>query len=120
LSIKSGEIWIVNFSPQIGSEIRKERPAVIVNSDIIGKLPLKTVVPITEWKERYKNYPWILKVVPDKNNNLSKVSGFDAFQIKNLSVDRFVKKIGFVKEETLFKIHERVVKTLKPLYNLSK
>lgn len=41
---KRGEIWLVNLEPTIGAEIRKTRPAVVVSSDFIGKLPLKLVV----------------------------------------------------------------------------
>ena len=46
---KRGEIWLINLDPTIGAEIKKTRPAVVVNSDYIGKLPLKLVVPITNW-----------------------------------------------------------------------
>ncbi len=28
-----GEIWLINFDPKHGSEIGKERPAVVVNTD---------------------------------------------------------------------------------------
>jgi len=35
----------------MGAEIKKTRPAIIVNDNALGKLPLKIVVPITEWKD---------------------------------------------------------------------
>ncbi|WP_414618186.1 type II toxin-antitoxin system PemK/MazF family toxin [Dyadobacter sp. 32] len=38
----------------MGAEIRKIRPAIIVNDDNLGKLPLKIIVPITDWKDHYK------------------------------------------------------------------
>ena len=41
-----GEIWLVDFDPSIGSEIRKVRPALVVSLDSIGRLPLRLVVPI--------------------------------------------------------------------------
>jgi len=40
-----GEIWLVNFDPTIGAEIRKTRPAVVVSSDAVGRLPIKLVAP---------------------------------------------------------------------------
>ena len=43
-----GEIWLVNFDPTIGSEIRKTRPAVVVSSDAVGRLPIKLVAPVTD------------------------------------------------------------------------
>lgn len=41
ISMKRGEIWLINLDPTVGAEIRKSRPAVIVNDDALGKLPLK-------------------------------------------------------------------------------
>jgi mRNA interferase MazF len=56
-----GDIWLVNLDPTIDSEIRKTRPCAIVNDDAIGVLPLKIIVPITDWKEAFKIRPWIGK-----------------------------------------------------------
>ena len=42
--MKRGEIWLLNLDPTIGAEIKKTRPAVIVNHDHLGKLPLKIIV----------------------------------------------------------------------------
>jgi len=43
-----GEIWSVNLDPTVGSEIRKTRPAIIVNDDGVGLLPLRVIVPLTD------------------------------------------------------------------------
>ncbi|WP_051086145.1 type II toxin-antitoxin system PemK/MazF family toxin [Sediminispirochaeta bajacaliforniensis] len=53
-----GELWWINFDPTIGAEISKQRLAVVVSPDSVGKLPLRIVVPVTEWKDRYASYPW--------------------------------------------------------------
>jgi mRNA interferase MazF len=36
---KRGDIWLANFDPTVGAEIKKVRPAVIVSYDGVGKLP---------------------------------------------------------------------------------
>ena len=59
--MQRGEIWIINLDPTIGAEIKKSRPAVIVNDDAIGILPLKVIVPITEWKGHYAAAPWLVR-----------------------------------------------------------
>nr|WP_310487775.1 type II toxin-antitoxin system PemK/MazF family toxin [Chamaesiphon sp. VAR_69_metabat_338] len=41
---RRGEIWLVNLDPTVGAEIQKTRPAIVISSDYIGKLPLKLVV----------------------------------------------------------------------------
>ena len=60
----------------------------------MGKLPLRVIVPLTDWKEKYSIAPWMIKIVPDQQNQLKKVSGIDCFQIRSVSQERFVKKIG--------------------------
>lgn len=79
--IRRGQIWYVDLRPTKGAEIRKERPCVVVSSDVIGKLPLKLIVPLTEWNELYKNSPWLIKIEPDSLSNLDKPSAADAFQV---------------------------------------
>jgi len=93
-----GEVWNINFDPSKGAEIKKIRPSVVVNENAIGKLPLRIIVPITEWKEAFETYPWFVKIESDPNNGLSKTSGADAFQVKSLSTTRFVKKLGTLTE----------------------
>jgi len=118
MSIDQGDIWLVKFYPKTGSEISKIRPAIVVSHNSIGKLPLKTVVPITEWKDSYKEYPWMIKVEKTNQNNLSKISAVDCFQIKSFSDERFEKKIGQVNENLLKEIHQTILKTLNPIYNI--
>ena len=116
MSISQGEIWLVQFYPKIGSEITKERPAIVVSHNLIGKLPLKTIVPITDWKSNYLSYPWIASIQPNDVNNLTKISAIDCFQIKNFSNERFIKKIGAVDEKLMKEIHLTIAKTLNPTY----
>jgi mRNA interferase MazF len=99
-----GEIWLINLDPTIGEEIRKTRPAVIVNDDTIGILPLKVIVPITNWKDRFSIALWMVKLVPNSENNLDKISAADCFQIRSVSQKRFVKKIGYVSDIKLSEI----------------
>lgn len=49
--MKQGEVWLINLDPTVGSEIKKTRPGIIVNDNTLGKLPLKVIVPLTDWKD---------------------------------------------------------------------
>jgi mRNA interferase MazF len=91
---KRGEIWDVDCDPPKGAEISKKRPAVVISEDAIGRLPLRIVVPITEWDARYAGYPWFVRIAPFSSNGLNKDSGADAFQVKSISERRFVRRRG--------------------------
>ena len=93
---RRGEIWRVDFDPAAGAEIRKHRPALVISVDTIGRLPLRMIVPITDWKPQYANYPWFVELPASANNGLAKDSGADAFQTKSVSLSRFVSLLGTV------------------------
>ena len=101
--MRRGEIWLINLDPTVGAEIRKTRPAVIVNDDAIGILPLKVIAPITDWKDRYAAAPWMVRLDPDNKNQLRKTSAVDAFQVRSLSEQRFIRRLG---ELSLEKVDE--------------
>lgn len=94
--MRRGEIWLINLDPTVGAEIRKMRPAVIVNNDAIGVLPLKVIVPVTDWKDRYRIAPWMVELLPNPQNGLSKPSAADAFQVRSVAQERFVRSLGEV------------------------
>src|SRR5437763_5044586 len=89
-----GEVWRIRFDPAEGDEIKKVRTAVVINENAVGRLRLKIVVPITEWKPRYANYPWFVHLAPTPTNGLTKDSGADAFQVKSVSATRFLGRLG--------------------------
>ena len=99
-----GEVWLVNLDPTVGAEIKKTRPAVIVNDDAIGILPLKIIVPVTEWKDRYAVAPWMVRVEPDAENGLKSVSAADAFQMRSVSQERLVQRLGKLSDAVMEKI----------------
>ena len=108
--MKQSEVWLIDLDPTKGAEIQKRRPAIIVNDNILGKLPLKVVVPITDWKDRYGIAPWMVKLEPNAQNGLSKESAVDCFQVRSLSQERLIKKLGFVDENTIEEIKEALKK----------
>ncbi len=91
---KRGEVWIVRFDPAVGAEIQKVRPAVVIGVDSVGRLPLKIVVPITDWKPVFANFAWFVNLPATPDNGLAKDSGADAFQVKSVSEDRFLASLG--------------------------
>jgi mRNA interferase MazF len=102
--MRRGQIWLINLDPTVGAEIQKTRPAVIVNDDAVGILPLKVIVPITEWKDRYAVAPWLVCLEADAENGLEKLSAADAFQVRSVAQERFVQQVGQLSDPAMQKI----------------
>jgi len=103
-----GDIWLVDLNPTRGAEISKCRTAVVVSCDGLARLPLHIIVPVTAWQPGFAAFPWFEKLSPTQKNGLSKESGADAFQIRSVSRDRFVKKVGTIPRTQLQDICLRV------------
>jgi mRNA interferase MazF len=84
MTVRQGEIWLVDLDPTVGDEIRKTRPTIVVSRDELGTLGLRVVVPITAWQDRFR----------DAENNLAKPSTADTFQVRSVSTRRFVRRLG--------------------------
>jgi mRNA interferase MazF len=110
--MKQSEIWQIELDPAIGAEMKKIRPGLIINTDALGKLPLKVIVPITEWKEYYAGYQWMVKITPTGRNGLKKTSAADCFQIRSVSIERLTAQVGSVEPEIISQVQEAVVKVL--------
>lgn len=104
--MKQGEIWYANLNPSKGSEQAGFRPVVIVSGNLLNELlPVVIVMPLTTKVKRYKGNP-ILQ--PTKSNGLKDVSEMLVFQIRSVSKDRLVERIGNIEPEEL----QRSIKTL--------
>ncbi len=106
--MKRGEIWRINLDPSFGAEIRKTRPALILNIDAIGALPLRVVVPITGWKDKFAQATWLVRLEPDSTNNLDKPSAVDAFQVRSVSETRFVDLFGKISTADMARVEDAV------------
>ncbi len=104
--MKRGEVWQVNLDPTIGAEIQKIRPCVIVNQNALARLPLKIIIPLTSWDERFTNAPWHVRINPTQQNGLKIESSADTFQVRSISEKRLVKQIGTLVPDVLVKINK--------------
>lgn len=102
--MRRGEIWVVNLDPTIGAEIQKRRPCVIVNDDAVGVLPLKIIAPITDYKDKFKDVPWMVTLIPGHENGLEKKSVIDLFQVRSVDEKRLVEHIGMIGADQLLSV----------------
>lgn len=85
----------------MGAEIKKVRLAIVVSSDGVGKLPIKLIAPITDWKEYYSDNIWHVKIEADNANSLTKTSAVDILQLRGIDIQRFIRKIGGCSSEIM-------------------
>ena len=97
--LRRGQVWWVNLDPTIGSEIKKKRPCVIVSSDAASPLPIRIVVPLTEWKDAFAASPFHVRVEVDdalafEATGLKKGGAADVMQIRCVSESRLADYIA--------------------------
>ena len=88
--LRCGEIGRVGFDPSLGSEIQKPRPAVVIRSDGVGRLPVKRVAPITGGSDRFDANLWPIRLEADAASGLAKVSAVDVLLVRGVDTQRFI------------------------------
>ena len=106
--MKTGEIYWVNLDPNIGDEIKKRRPVVVLNGGHDKHLKLAIVVPVTAWSSYWEKNPFFVSLVPNTKNGLKKKSVADCFQIRAVSHDRFAEKIGETSNDEIDQIKRSI------------
>ena len=96
---KRGEIWVVNLDPTIGKEIKKTRPCLIMQSDLINETLRTTMVaPITSTIKE----DWPFAVTLEKGEGGLKNKSMALFnQIKTTDIKRFAKRLGKISNEKM-------------------
>ena len=107
-----GEVWEVNHDPTVGAEIKKIRPCVIVSRDTLARLPLKIVVPLTVWDPRFETAAWHVPVDATPQNGLSKKSSADTFQVRSISENRLIRRVGVLSAPVMDKIGDGLALSL--------
>src|SRR5437867_953896 len=108
VQIKRGEIYLTALDPRLGREIKKTRPALIIQNDVSNRLTDMTIVaPITS-TVRFPLNPVHVLLPADENTGLTVVSVALFNQIRAVDKLRLTKKIGSVDEETLTRVNEAI------------
>jgi len=100
---KRGEIYLVNFDPTVGAEIRKTRPALVIQNDIANRYsPLTVVCAITSQHDE-ELYPTEV-LIPASEGGIRAGSVVLANQIRSVDKQRLVKRLGSLKPETMQRV----------------
>jgi len=102
---KRGELYLTDFEPSVGAEIRKIRPALIIQDDTLNQYsPLVTVAALSS-KTDNKLYPFEV-LLSAKESGLPKDSLILLNQIHSFDKVRLIKKLGSVGQDVLAKVDD--------------
>ena len=108
MKIKQYDIWLADLNPSRGTEPRKTRPVVIVQTDLLNDAHLSTLIcPITT---NVKKDAEILRVHL-KKGQLDKLSDVLVDQVRAIDNKRLLKKLGELTKDqkTVLKNNLKVV-----------
>ena len=104
--LKRGDVCLVAFDPTIGYEIRKTRPALIIQNDVGNQYSPLTIVAAITSKVSSIPFPVEVVVEPSKTNGLMKQSAIRLDQIRSIDRRRIIRRLGAVDGATMRKVDE--------------
>lgn len=109
---KRGEVYLVNFDPTLGSEIKKTRPALILQNNIANRYGSTTIVAaLTGYDAGESEYPSeVLVQAPE--GGLAKDSLVLLSQIRTIDKQRLLHKLGRLKSETMLRVEKALLISL--------
>lgn len=109
MSIKQFEIWIADLNPQIGTEPGKTRPILVVQTNLLNKIPHPSTIvcPITT---NIKKDSDILRVHLKKGMaNVHQDCDIMIDQIRAIDNKRLIKKVGDLPNDLMDLVKENIM-----------
>ncbi len=104
--MRRGEVWWVDLDPVTGSEVGKRRPAVVVQNDLANRTSQTvTVVPLSSRVDPV--YPFQVRISAGEAG-LGRAGKAQCEQIRTLSRQRLVERIGRLDEDRMAEIRAAV------------
>lgn len=108
MQVKQFEIWIADLNPQIGTEPGKTRPVLILQTNLLNRIPHPSTIvcPITTNVEKESE---ILRVHLKKGTaNMHENCDIMIDQIRAIDNKRLIKKIGDLPDSIIDKVKENL------------
>ena len=103
LASKRGEVYLAHFDPSVGAEIKKVRPAVVLQNDIANKYSHVTIVAAISSFKDADLYATEVKIAATEGG-LDKDSIVLLNQLRTVDKKRLIKKLGMLEQATMEKI----------------
>ena len=104
---KRGEVHWVSFDPTIGAQIRKTRPALVIQNDIANRYsPITIVAAITSQFEATIYPTEVFLKAPEGGLSVDSVVLLN--QVRSIDRARLVKRLGSVKPGTMARVDRAI------------
>lgn len=100
---RRGEIYLVSFDPAVGSEIKKTRPALILQNNIANRYSPVTIVAAVTSQFTQPPYPTEV-FIEAPHGGLSADSVVLLNQIRTIDKRRLVKRLGSLGNEAMSQV----------------
>jgi mRNA interferase MazF len=105
---RRGEIYLVTFDPTIGHEIRKTRPAVIIQNNVSNQYSPVTIVAAISSQFRDPPHPREVPIAIGGKTGLRKPSAVILNQIRSIDRGRLQKRLGVLDAATMHGVDEAI------------
>jgi mRNA interferase MazF len=106
--LKRGEIYLCSFDPTVGHEIKKTRPALLIQNDVGNRYsPLTIVAAITSTISPVP-YPVEVVIESTAGNGLEVRSSIRLDQVRTVDRQRLVRRLGIVDSATMARVDEAI------------
>jgi mRNA interferase MazF len=102
-----GEIYLTALDPALGHEIKKTRPALVLQNDVSNRYGLTTIVAAISSKVSTPPYPNEVVIEPN-GNGLEITSTVRLDQIRTVDRRRLIKRLGKVEAEAMRRVDEAI------------
>jgi len=106
-----GDILLINLPVSDGREQSGRRPAVAVQTDVLGE-PMLMTAPITSNLNAHR-FAYSVKIEPSEENGLTQTSIVMIFQMRAIDKNRIIKKIGTLSDADLAEVDAEIWTMLK-------
>ena len=104
ITVRRGDVFLVSFDPTVGHEIRKTRPALVIQNNVGNRYSPLTIVAAITSKVSTVSYPVEVVIQPSKANGLEAVSAIRLDQIRTVDRQRLTKHLGVADSATMNKV----------------
>jgi mRNA interferase MazF len=105
-AVRRGQVYLCSFDPTVGHEIRKTRPALVIQNDIGNRYSPVTIVAAITSAVSPVPYPVEVVVDPTAENGLDVRSSIRLDQIRSVDRLRLTRRLGALDVVDMDKVGE--------------